>query len=181
MAQEESNGASGIDVLKAIREGETIKLSTGVMVRMKSIPPIIMQDISQKLERPEPPMVEVEVDVNGQKQKRVEANPSDPKYERSLVEHQRRLNSLALEAMVILGIELVDGVPPADEWLPRLQYLEKRGMADLSRYDLDDPQDLEVVYKNYVAVGASDIVMLSEAQGVTEAKIGRAAENFSGS
>lgn len=167
-----------IDVLKAIKEGEVITLSTGVKVRLKSVSAMLMQNIADSIEDPEIPMVEVEVDIGGEKRIRNEPNPSDPVYQAKLAKADNDRGLAALEAMYILGIELVNGVPDPGIWLEDLKYLEKRGRFSLDGYDLKDDRDMEVVYKKFIAVGAADTVLLTEALGVSEERIAQAARSF---
>lgn len=169
------------DVMRIMKDGETVTLSTGVKVLLKPISPLILQDInsSERLQFPDPPEVEVEVTVGGEKRTRLERNANDPAYRRKVREISNARGTAALEAM-ILNLELVDGVPDDAEWMPRLKYMQKRGYVDLDEYDMEDEWDRKFVYKRYVAVGTPDIQLLTDALGITEERIAQAAESFRG-
>jgi hypothetical protein len=81
----------------------------------------------------------------------------------------------------MFGVELVDGLPPEDEWLEKLQMMEKRGLLSLGGYDLNSAMEREFLFKRFIAVGSPDLEKISRAAGVTEAAVARAAAQFPGS
>jgi len=110
---------------------------------------------------------------------RDEPNPNDPKYIAAKQEADRQRGIAAIDAVVMFGVELLDGVPD-DGWLGKLRYLEKRGLLDLESFDLDDPLDLEFLYKRYVAVSAQDIAYIMRTSGVREEDVEAAIRSFRG-
>jgi hypothetical protein len=78
----------------------------------------------------------------------------------------------------MFGIDLPDGVPPTEKWLPKLEFLEKRGQVDLSSYDLSDPLELEFVFKKYVIANIALINYIQNMSSVTPEDIGEAGRPF---
>jgi hypothetical protein len=111
---------------------------------------------------------------------RDEPNPGNPEYQRALTRATRDRGMAAIDAMVMFGIDLAEPVPPADTWLPKLQFLERRGTLDLSGYQLDNALDLEFLYKRYIAVSSMDLTMLSRSAGISPVEVERATRTFPG-
>jgi hypothetical protein len=92
----------------------------------------------------------------------------------------RKRGIAAMDAMVMFGVELVDGLPDDDKWLKKLQNMEKHGLLDLSGYDFDDETDKEFVYKRFVAVDTNVIERLSEISGISAEDVEEAERSFRG-
>lgn len=146
-------------------------------VKFKIVPVSVqlIQDIEAMIKEPSPPMWE-----NPEKGGRPEANPSDPAYLAALTEVRRQRNSAAMDAMIMMGIDLIDGMPEDDAWLDRLRNLERRGLLSLDGYDLDDPIDREFLYKRLVISNGEVFELISRASGVTEEAIAEAEASFPG-
>jgi len=85
------------------------------------------------------------------------------------------------DALLVFSLELMDGVPQAGEWLERLRFLERRGHIGLDEYDLDNPLDLEYLYKKHVAMGdENDWMLLNTTGRVTPEEVARAEDSFRG-
>jgi hypothetical protein len=80
--------------------------------------------------------------------------------------------------MIQFGIELADGVPPDDEWLPKIRWMEKHSNLDLSEYDLDDELDKEFVYKALFAVSGIDLMMVTMKSGMADEEVSVAMDGF---
>jgi hypothetical protein len=154
------------------KAGEVITLSTGVKARIRAVASSLIDDMVSRIEIPEPPTW-----VNPEKE-REEPNPDDPKYLKELRNAWKAQGEASLDAMVLFGVELVDGVPSIDEWLPKLKFLEKRKRLDLSDYDLTDDLELEFVYKRFVAISSVDYNLITRLSGVTQEAVEEAEEVF---
>lgn len=153
----------------------TILLSTGIRATIKPVPASLLDKVSSHIPDPEPPKQFI-------KQKgREEYNPLDPEYLRLKEEALTERGRATTEAMVMFGIDLVDDVPPLDEWLPPLRFLEKRGRLDLGEWDLDSDVERELLYKLFVAVANVDIMLVSQASGVSPEEVEQAMRGFLGS
>lgn len=153
--------------------GETI-LSTGIRAKLTPLAPALLQSVLAAIK--EPPVPKFFNEDKG----RDEENPADPDYLKAVQETALQRNKAALEAAIMFGVELLDGLPDDDQWISRLRFLEKRGLLDLSDVNFEDPMEKEFAYKRFVAVTNSDYEQLSRLSGVTEEAVARAAANFRG-
>lgn len=173
--------SAAVKTAKARREqkveaGETL-LSTGVRARLTPVSATLVQDVISRIKDPEIPTW-----YNKEKEQD-EPNPADPKYLAACAEVEQKRVQSALDAAVMFGVELLDGVPDVetDPWLKRLRYLaEKRHLIDLSEFDLDDEMDREFLYKRYVAVAADDYAQVVMLSGVPAEEVERATRTFRG-
>jgi hypothetical protein len=160
-----TNPAKVAEDLMDKNEDKVITLSTGIRARISPVPPALVDKIAAQYPDPEPPTVYIK------SKDRHEVNELDPDYLKELRKAEDDRGTAATEAMIMFGIELVDGVPDPSEWLPKLEWLVKRGSLDLSEYDLDDESDLEFVYKAFVACGGVDIMKISLLSGLTDQEV----------
>jgi hypothetical protein len=138
----------------------------------KAIPVAIISDVTNRIPEPDIPVwydKEIERDVQ---------NPNDPAYLKAKDEVDRKRGEAMIDATVMFGISLPDGVPPTDEWLPKLKFMEKRGQIDLSGYDLSDDLELEFVFKKYVIANIALINFIQNMSSVTPDDIGKAGRPF---
>lgn len=147
-------------------------LSTGVRVRLGSVSATLIEEVSSRIPYPDVPMW-----FNKDKE-RDEPNPGDPKYIDEIAAVDRERGIAAMDAMIMFGVELLEGVPEDDVWVNKLRFLEKRKMLDLSGYDFKDALDREFLFKRYVAIGALDLDLISEMIGVSEEAIAQAVDSF---
>lgn len=151
-----------------------VTLSTGVKGKIVPVATALLQRVSNKVPLPEVPTWE-----NPDKG-RQEPNPNDPKYRRELEEASRARGEAYLDALIMFGLELPDGVPDGNEWIKKLHYMERLGHLDLDGFDLDDPMDREFVYKRYIAVGDNDWVLIRQASNMIQEEVEAEIANFPG-
>jgi hypothetical protein len=151
-----------------------VTLSTGVRVRLHAVSGSLIEDVKEAIPFPEVPVVLIEV------KNRKEENPNDPEYIKGVEETRRKRANAVLDALLIFGLELLDGIPEDERWLKQLRYLEKRGTLDLSGFDLDDEFDREFLYKKYVAVAGADLDLLAPLQSLRPEEVARARRSFLG-
>lgn len=165
-----------VDVAKEMASqddsSQTIALKTGVRVRLVPVSTALIDEVTSRIKDPDVPV------WHNEAKGRDEPNPNDPKYLSDLVDANRRRGIAVYDAMVMFGVELVDGVPDDDGWLTKLRYLERRGQIDLSTYDLDDPFDKEFVYKRYVAVDNETLARLGRMSAFTQEEVTQAEAPF---
>jgi hypothetical protein len=94
--------------LKAVREAEKdaedkylIRLSSGVVLRGKQVPPLTMMKVMAYFQRPKPPVY-----FNETMGREIE-NPDDPDYRDRLQAYSAELGSAMLNVFIILGTEVV--------------------------------------------------------------------------
>jgi hypothetical protein len=161
-----------IDVAREQEEQDDIWEVEGYKIRVKAIPVAIISDVSNRIPDPEIPVwhdPEYDRDVQ---------NPNDPAYLNKKEEVDRKRGEAMIDATVMFGIDLPDGVPPTEKWLPKLKFLEKREQVDLSSYDLSDPLELEFVFKKYVIANIALINYIQNMSSVTPEDIGAAGKPF---
>jgi hypothetical protein len=163
VAKEKRDGESGIHIL-----------STGVSVRLVNVSSATISEIVEKITYPEVPV------YHNERKGRDEPNPLDPAYINAVEQTGLERGNALMDAVVLFGVELVDGLPDADKWLKKLRLLARRGHLDLSEFDLEDEIDLEFLYKKHFAIGTSDWSDLMRLSGISQDAIDKAAESFQG-
>ena len=155
--------------------GETeVTLSTGVRVRLHAVSGSLVEDVKEAVPMPRVPVVYIEA------KDREEENPSDPRYLEAVEEVRRRRGDAVLDALLMFGVELLDGLPEDDRWLKSLKLLERKKRLDLSGFDLKDDFDLEYLYKRHVAVAGADLGLIAQLQSVRPEEAARARRSFLG-
>ncbi len=167
------------DRAKAIASGQgeretEVTLSTGVRVRLQAVSALLIEDLKAALLEPKVPVVYIE------DKGREEENPNDPAYLAALNKYNADRGAAVLDATVLFGVELLDGLPEDESWLKKLKALERLGKLDLSRYDLADEFDREFLYKRYVAVAGADLAILTTLSSIRPEEVARARRSFLG-
>jgi hypothetical protein len=171
-----TNQKAAVEVAKEIAQEQpssTIRtLTSGVRVRLATVSTALLDEVTNRIKDPDVPL------WRNEDKGRDEPNPLDPKYVRDLAEANRQRGIAVMDALVMFGVELVDGIPSDDSWLTKLRYLEKRGQVDLSSYDLNDPFDLEFLYKRFIAVDNDTLTAISRLSSFTEEDVEKAENSF---
>ena len=164
-----------VEVAKKIGgDNNLYELPGGVKIRVVPVSAALIDEVSSRIKDPAIPTF-----FNDEKG-RDEPNPADPKYLEELRDASRRRGSAAMDAMVLFGIELVDGLPSDNKWLERLAWLQKRDVIDLSQYDLDDPVEREFVYKRFIASNGEILESITRSSGISGEDIVQAEASFRG-
>ena len=172
-----SDKASVLDTAKRIVGGQDdaeVVLSTGIRVKLCPVSSSLVEELRSSVKMPDVPVVYIEA------KDREEENPNDPIYIGLVQEAMRKQSDAMLDALILFGIELLDGLPDDNGWLDRLKFIEKRGTLDLSGFDLSNDFDLEFLYKRYVAVAGADLSMISQLHGFRPLEVARARKMFLG-
>lgn len=151
-----------------------IVLNDGRKAIARPVSVSLIEAVTAQIKDPDIPMVYIE-----EKEREV-ANPDDPTYQRALEEANRKRGSASMDALIMFGVELVDGMPEDDMWLQRLRNFAKHSGLDLSEFDLDDPLDKEFVYKRYFAVPTKALEQISRASGLTNEEVAKQESSFQG-
>ena len=158
---------------KKVESGDanTRTLNSGVEVRISRVGQLLIDDAVNRVEEPKVPLV-----FSEDHQRDIE-NPNHPNYLIDMAAYERRQSQAAIDAAVLWGIELVEGLPEDEEWLRKLVFYSKRGHIDLSEFDLEEEFDQKYLYKRYIALDADELsdllpLMIS---GVTEEDVQKAA------
>jgi hypothetical protein len=173
------NGANpALEVTKEFatgKEDEPIVLPNGVRIEILPVSATLLDEMSSRIEDPVVPM------WYNEKKDKEEENPLDPGYKKALEEAERKRNVAAFDIMAMFGIELVDGIPEDEQWLKKLQFMQKLGHIDISTYDLDDELEREFVYKRYVVMTARLLGMIGSASGLSAEEVSKAEDTFQSS
>lgn len=165
-----------VDAAKQIASGQgeeqEVTLSTGVCVCLHPVSSSLVEEMKAAIPMPPVPVVYIEA------KDREEENPNDPRYIDAVEEVNRKRGDAILDALLIFGVELVEGLPEDKTWLKKLRLLERRKTLDLSGFDLDDAFDLEFLYKKYVAVAGTDLRIISGLHGFSPMEVARARATF---
>lgn len=116
MPASNSNGVPMNKILQAVEDGiqerhdkpDTFRTSTGVVFRIKPVPPLLIVDAQKRFDAPVPPKV-----LNPDKET-MEENPNDPEYARQLQEYHQGLGEVANAVLITRGTEVLE-VPPTVE------------------------------------------------------------------
>lgn len=144
----------------------------GYVFKVKAIPVAIISDVTNRIPEPEIPV------WHNEEYNRDEQNPNDPAYLKAKAKVDQERGQAMIDATVMFGIELPKGVPPTEEWLPKLKFLEKRGQIDLSSFDLNDPLELDFVFKRYIIANVALINYIQELSTVTPEDVSKAGKPF---
>lgn len=177
------------EVLKAIQEVDTqpdmgparFRCSSGVVLRLRKIPPFILKEVQASFRPPEVPKVYMDDKETS------EENPSDPTYMRALRAYQSALGDALNGVMLVRGTEVEsvpDGMPrPEDNsWVDDLNDLP--GVENGALAVPNTPRRRYYCWLKYVALTDSrDLTgllrKLSELAGNTlEVDVARAVESF---
>lgn len=158
-----------------------VVLATGDRARIMPVTASMIDAVTSMIPDPKPP---VWYNPNKPSDKfpegEPEPNPNHPDYLKALDDANRERGIAAMDALVMFGVELLDGVPEDDRWIAKLRYMEKKGRLSLDGYDLEDPMDREFLYKRFIAVDNDVIVLVSEVSGISPAEVDRAEDSFQG-
>lgn len=154
------------------QENGIVVLPSGIRVRVLPVSAALITDVSTRIKDPEIPVVYI------QEKDRSEPNPADPVYLQKMKEAENKRGSVTIDTMVMFGVELVDGVPEDNGWLDKLRFAERRGLLDLTEYDLNDPIDKEFLFKRYYLGDNGVIALVTKASGLSAEEVDNAEKSF---
>jgi hypothetical protein len=160
---------------KGSSDDSIVVLSDGNRAKLVPVSPTLVQEVVSRVQFPDPPMIYIE------SKDREEPNEFDPKYLKQVDEARTQQGLAGMDAMVMFGVELIDGLPEDEGWLKKLKYMQNRGQLDLSSYDLTDEIDLEFLYKRYIIFNNDIMEKVSELSGISNTEVEKAADSFQGS
>lgn len=152
-----------------------LHLSSGLLVRVKRVPPMLLADIIREIPRPEPPTMWIE-DLG-----RNEANPSDPDYLDRVQTWEAQIAMAMADCFLLMGVEILElpeGIPD-----PKTTTWTKKFKA-LGRPVSSDPDLRRLLWLKYVALSDDDLKMVMGAVGqlsmVKEGDVAKATDLFRG-
>lgn len=169
------NGAAAVAVAKEKATHQTVReivMANGVRVVVTPVAATLIDEVTSRVKRPRPPLVHME------DKGRDEPNFSDPDYLDALEQSNRDRSNAGMDALILFGVDLPDGLPEDDKWVSKLKLMEKMGKLDLAAFDLDDEIEREFLYKRYVLADKELIDAISAVSGLSEEEIKEAEESF---
>lgn len=157
------------------------RLSTGYYARIVSVSASLIEESQASVSYPEVPT------WYNEQADREEENPNHPDYLKALEEVERRKTMMAIDAMILFGVDIVDEdgndyeISTNEKWFKRIKLMDKRGYINLDEFDLNDPLDIEWLFKKYVAIGAPDLEKIARASNLSEADVQEASATFQNS
>ena len=151
-----------------------IELSTGVVLRAKSVPTSLFADLVARFPSPKPPTVFIP------EKGREEENPDDPRYLESVREQQARLAQAMSDAVILLGTSvefMPDGFQAQSDsdWQDEIRLLG---------YDLHSKRAVYLAWVKFVAAPRPEDYQaiwraVGRLTGVTESDTADAVRRFS--
>ncbi len=160
--------------IKKIKVGEVVTLDSGVQIKYKKVAAWLLRDVSQNVDLPDLSPFMYDDPATSKK----ELNANHPGYRKAMAAYEQEKEEVQADALVQFGMELVTPLPPKEEWISGIEWLEKKGRLDLSAYDLNHNTDLEILYKKYVIGDLEIVKTLSSLSTVSEEGIAAEADSF---
>jgi hypothetical protein len=165
-----------VSAIRSTKEAEDgVALSTGVRAILRPVSPGLIDDVTMWIVDPEPPL------WHNKDYDRDEPNPVDPTYLKTIAQNRTKRIAAQIDAVIAFGVELVDGVPPDSEWVPKLKMLSKlTGHNILEGIDLTNPEERKFAYCKYIAVTNKDMQKIMRLSMLLPEEIEQAVQSFPG-
>ena len=153
-------------------QDDIVVLASGIRVRYRPVGANAIREFQANIPDAVPPTFTDP--ATGKEQ----PNPASPSYmaNQKLVDEER--TSAAMNALMLGGIELVDGMPDRDEaLLDRWEFLKLISEEEAIFAKKNDTA-YELYYKKYVVADANVITQLGQLAGVTQEMIAEARDSF---
>jgi hypothetical protein len=113
--------AKAVDRLRNKGRFVEFELSNGIVLRIKPVPPLLIQGVTREFQTPEPPKVYI------QDQDRYEENPSDPAYLKQVNDLVEEQNIALVNLTLAMGTEIASVPegrypPQAKEWEEQVKF-----------------------------------------------------------
>ena len=154
------------------REERIHTLRNGVRVKVFPVSATLIDEVVSRVEDPEVPI------FHNPDKDRDEPNPNDPQYLKALAKADKQRGIAAMDAMVMFGVQVVDGIPAPETWLTKLQMMDRMKRLDLSVYDLTNEIDVEFLYKRYILADAELLDIVGKESGMIAEDVERAERSF---
>lgn len=163
---------------------DAVTLSSGIVIKLRNVPPFALQDIARQLVPPAPPI------WHNEAKDRDEENPDDPDYQIELLAFKQ--HQLLTVSMVLLTMGTKFGSAPDDcegpdgeEWLTLLkaagmtidpQTATERYIAWLRYYALASKEDIQAVMTPLLARTGVQEVEVAQAVAAFRSAAGRSGD-----
>jgi|SRR3990172_375258 len=172
-----TNKRAALDTAKEQRDGKSgtdlIDLPYGMQGKILPVAARLLDDVLKRIKDPEPPMLILEG------KDRPEPNYSDPEYLKGMRQAEQDRASAGMDAMLIFGLQIV-GELNIDGWMDNLRLMQKFGQVDLSGFDMNDPLEVQYLYKRYIASTPEVFERIGNMSGISPVEVARKEEAFQG-
>jgi len=144
---------------------EVFTLTSGARVKVHPITAALIDQVTARIKDPVAPV------WHDEEKDRDVINYADPAYIKGLADVERERGIAAMDAIVMFGFELVDGVPEDSVWLRKLSLL---GIV----IDDTDEVAVEFNFKKYVAVAPDEISLVTDRSGISSEELQAAEASF---
>ena len=142
-------------------------LERGFRVKLSPVSITIIRDAMNRIPYPDVPKYYYE-----DREREIE-NPNHPDYLRAVSEVEDRRNDIAMDVILLFGVELLDEIADQSTWVPQLAYV---GIE----VDVDDPVQVRMAYLKYKVVDNEDWMRLRNLSGISEEAKAEALDLFPG-
>jgi hypothetical protein len=160
-------------------EPGTLRLSSGIVLRIKAVPQRALRDAARRVPVPPVPV------FHNEDKDRDEENPNDPDYQRAMQEYQIATYSAGANIAMLMGTEFKSAPPGEygpddDEWV---SFLRMTSSGLLDEIDLNDKAQRYFAWLNYWALRTNDDTSLCVmapmlAASVSEEEVALAVSSF---
>ncbi|TRO54467.1 hypothetical protein E2P63_01185 [Candidatus Bathyarchaeota archaeon] len=157
-------------VEEEMQQNEIITLPNGIRVRFHSVAPDLLRKVQEKVKDPQVPLAPLPDDPE-----RFDENPFDPEYLEAKDLASQKRNDSIMQAMVLRGVELIDGMPEDESWLEDLIFLE---LIDENDVKNASNKLKEIWYKRYVALDMTGFDLLQKKIGLNQEMVAQARKSF---
>lgn len=142
--------ARAVDRIKRRGRFAEFRLTNGIVLKMKPVPPLLLSAIQSEFKPPKPPMV-----MNTDKG-REEENPNDPTYLREMEEFVARQDAATNDLVLAIGTEVIsvpEGyyLPEQDNWIAKIEFANRLTGVELI-IDRDDPVKRYLQWLRFYAI-----------------------------
>jgi hypothetical protein len=159
------------------KDDPSIILSSGVEVKAKAVPPLVIMQVMSQFKAPEPPM------WKDPKLGREVPNYDHPDYKKAVDEHQILTSEAQANVLLVFGVEIVS-VPDGVEEVKSKDWIEKLELAGIETFPKSKNWRNLQWLKTVAATDANDLMKITTAvgrlSGVTEADVATAEATFQG-
>ncbi len=157
---------------KSGKKGDGItELASGIRVKFLPVSAAVITELQSNIKEPDVPVIPHPSPDLAKEGQTIE-HPDSPTYKQALAAVEAKRIKVGIDAMVMFGVELVDGVPEDKKWIKKLSMI---GITDINE---DDEVELEFAYKKYMVVDSTTLTKIAELSGVTAAQIDAAKDSF---
>lgn len=170
-----------VERVKRVGRGAEFTLSNGIVLKIKSVPPFLVQAVQNEFKTPPPPKVMIE------EKGREEENPNDPAYLRLLEELEEKQNLAINDLFLAAGTEVLsvpDGYfkPEQDDWIAVVEFAQNITGTDI-HVDRDNPIKRYLHWLRFYALETGADVALAtrlpmELAGIREGEVDEVMDAF---